>query len=60
MFFGSFEDIEPEEADDVIDMEYDETFDQAVRRAVAGLCPVLDLKMPGEKEITVACDIARA
>ncbi|KAG8793817.1 hypothetical protein FRC12_001517 [Ceratobasidium sp. 428] len=60
MFFGSFEDIEPDEADDVIDMEYDETLDQAIRRVVAGLCPILDLKMPGEKDITEACDIARA
>ncbi|KAG8695910.1 hypothetical protein FRC08_007472 [Ceratobasidium sp. 394] len=41
-------------------MEYDETLEQAVRRAIVGLCPILDLDMPGEKEIAEACDIARA
>ncbi|KAG9075947.1 hypothetical protein FRC06_009799 [Ceratobasidium sp. 370] len=60
VFLGSFEEVESEEADDVIDMEYDETLEQAVRRAIVGLCPILDLDMPGEKEIADACDIARA
>ncbi|KAG8723719.1 hypothetical protein FRC09_002057 [Ceratobasidium sp. 395] len=52
--------IEPEETNDVVDMEYEETLDQAVRRAVAVLCLILDSKMPVQKEITEACDIARA
>ncbi|KAG9086894.1 hypothetical protein FRC07_012960, partial [Ceratobasidium sp. 392] len=60
MFFGSFEEVESEEADDVIDMEYDETLDEAVRRAITGLCPILDLEIPGDKEIAEACDVARA
>ncbi|KAG8789545.1 hypothetical protein FRC12_013394 [Ceratobasidium sp. 428] len=41
-------------------MDYDETLDYAVRRAIARLCPILDLNMPGEKDITEVCDIARA
>jgi tRNA ligase len=59
-FFGSFEEVETDEADDVIDMEYDETLEQAVRRALVGLCPILELDMPEEDKIVEACGVARA
>ncbi|QRW07501.1 tRNA ligase [Ceratobasidium sp. AG-Ba] len=60
MFFGSFEDVEPDEADDVIDMEYDETLDRSVKRAVEGLCSILNLDPPSEEQMEEACQVALA
>ncbi|KAG8724460.1 hypothetical protein FRC09_018389 [Ceratobasidium sp. 395] len=40
--------------------ECDKILDHSVRRSVVGLFPILDLEVPGEKEITEARDIARA
>lgn len=59
-FFGSFEEVEIDEADDIIDMEYEDTLEQAVQRAAKGICPILDLTVPDEKRILEACDTARA
>lgn len=59
-FFGSFEEVEAEEADDVVDMEYTDTLEQAVKRAALGIAPILDLAVPDDRRIDEACAAARA
>ncbi|GAB1521195.1 tRNA ligase [Rhizoctonia solani] len=59
-FFNSFEEVEAEEVDDIIDMEYTDTLEQAVKRAISGISPILDLEIPDDKKINEACAIARS
>ncbi|KAH7338320.1 RNA ligase-domain-containing protein [Rhizoctonia solani] len=59
-FFGSFEEVEAEEVDDIIDMEYPDSLEQAVKRAISGIAPILDLKIPDDHKIDEACAVARS
>ncbi|KAJ1305166.1 hypothetical protein OPQ81_000197 [Rhizoctonia solani] len=59
-FFNSFEEVETEEVDDIIDMEYTDTLEQSVKRAISGLAPILDLNIPDDHKIKEACAAARS
>ncbi|CEL61453.1 hypothetical protein RSOLAG1IB_10035 [Rhizoctonia solani AG-1 IB] len=59
-FFNSFEEVEAEEVDDIVDMEYTDTLEQAVKRAILGISPILDLEVPDDRKINEACAVARS
>ncbi|CAE6427063.1 unnamed protein product [Rhizoctonia solani] len=59
-FFSSFEEVEAEEVDDIIDMEYTDTLEQSVKRAISGIAPILDLGVPEDQKINEACNVARS
>ncbi|KAG8733154.1 hypothetical protein FRC11_008359 [Ceratobasidium sp. 423] len=59
-FFNSFEDVEAEEVDDIVDMEYADTLEQSVKRAISGLAPILDLSIPDDHKIDEACATAQS
>ncbi|CAE6464431.1 hypothetical protein ACGC1H_006065 [Rhizoctonia solani] len=59
-FFSSFEEVEAEEVDDIIDMEYTDTLEQSVKRAILGIAPILNLDIPDDQKIDEACNVARS
>lgn len=58
-FFGSFEEVEAEEVDDIVDMDYTDTLEQSVVRAISGVSPILELSTPDAGKISAACASAK-
>lgn len=58
-FITKSEELSGNEVDDTIDMDLEETLEQAVNRAVDGCVRVLGLPRPGEEKVKEALDVAR-
>ena len=54
MFINTTEDLVPDKVDAVIDMDVEESLEQAVTRAVKGVANILNLKLPSDEKIAEA------
>lgn len=59
MFIEQSEPLSESEVDDIVEMDMEEDLEANLRRAVDGLCRVLEIPRPGEDKIGEAVSIAR-
>lgn len=59
MFINSHEELVPSEVDEIIEMDLDDTLEQAVRRAVEGCVRILGVPQPTEEKIAQALEVVK-
>lgn len=57
MFINGTEELTPQEVDNVIEMELEESLEDSVKRAVEGCVAVIGLEMPSDEKIQEGLDI---
>ena len=58
-FINSSQELAPREVDDIVEMELEESVEEAVKRAVEGLVAVMGLEMPSDEKIQEGLDVMR-